>query len=200
MATAQTPASAKTTAAQFIVVFNQDRSADDDRTPTLADYGIELNPPTGSRLFRLESERQLKERMKSEFQNRPGERNERIEFPKEPALSADPYKPRQLAGLVKQIEPNYVCHHRLYFEELNAERYGWDLGLIQPVVSTGYFVKDVLLWPQHIATRPHQRYECSAGHCMPGDPVPYLIYPPEWSVSGSVVEAGTIVALYALIP
>jgi hypothetical protein len=30
--------------------------------------------------------------------------------------------------------------------------------------------------------------------------VPYLIYPIEWSVTGGLLEAGTIVGLYAIFP
>jgi hypothetical protein len=35
---------------------------------------------------------------------------------------------------------------------------------------------------------------------LPGDPVPLLIYPPELSLTGTVMEAGTIVALFAIFP
>ena len=54
-----------------------------------------------------------------------------------------------------QHEPLYIVHRRLHFEEKNAERYGWDLGIIQPFVSAAYFYKDVLLWPNF--SRPASR-------------------------------------------
>jgi hypothetical protein len=35
---------------------------------------------------------------------------------------------------------------------------------------------------------------------LPGDPTPYLLYPVEFSVTGALFQAGTIVGLAALIP
>ena len=91
------------------------------------------------------------------------------------------------------IEPVYVVHRRLYYEELNSERYGWDTGFAQPLVSTLAFYKDVLLWPAKLASYPCDRYDASAGKCLPGSPVPYLIYPQEISLFGATVGAATIV-------
>ena len=99
-----------------------------------------------------------------------------------------------------QVEPNYVCYGRLLFEAKNFDRYGWDLGLVTPVVSAGMFYFDVATLPYHLFTDPCRHCECSAGYCLPGDPVPYLIYPPHWSLTGAMFEAGTIVALYAIFP
>ena len=75
-------------------------------------------------------------------------------------------------------EPLYVVHRRLHFEEKNAERYGWDLGIIQPLVSAAYFYKDVLLWPNSLASGVrlrvlgHERRQVPAGqpdavHALP---------------------------------
>ncbi len=116
------------------------------------------------------------------------------EFPK------DPYVARTFQPSVERVDPNYVCYERLYFEDKNTERYGWDLGMIQPLVSVGEFYADVALFPYHFGTRPCQRFEADAGYCLPGDPVPYLIYPVELSVAGGILEAGTIVGLAAIFP
>jgi hypothetical protein len=122
-------------------------------------------------------------------------------FPTEYTRSSDPGSvSRPFAPMVERVEPAYVCYQRLYFEDKNSERYGWEFGPLQPVLSAALFYKDMILWPYHIGTRPCQRYECSAGYCLPGDPVPYLIYPIEWSVTGGLLEAGTIVGLYAIFP
>ena len=37
-------------------------------------------------------------------------------------------------------------------------------------------------------------------HSVPGDPVPFLLYPPGFSVTGLMAEAGTAVALFAIFP
>ena len=98
------------------------------------------------------------------------------------------------------VEPNYVLYRRLFFEERNSERYGWDLGILNPFVSAGAFYWDLALLPYQVGSLPFRRFDSNAGLCLPGDAVPYYLYPPNWSVTGSVVEAGVIVALFAIFP
>jgi hypothetical protein len=100
------------------------------------------------------------------------------------------------------LEPGYVVHRRLHFEELNAERYGWDLGPLQTLVSAAYFFGDVLAWPHSLASGcEYGFWETSAGKCAPGSPVPYYLYPPKITASGSAFE--TLVVLttaFAFLP
>jgi hypothetical protein len=107
-------------------------------------------------------------------------------------VSKGQFQPRELPPASMFIEPNIVTHQRLYFEERNAERYGWDLGFIQPLVSTGYYLKDLANLPFTFITKPCQRYDSSAGKCLPGDPVPYLLYPPEISAVPKIVSYGLL--------
>jgi hypothetical protein len=158
---------------------------------------IQLTPPGPERVYRLESEASLQERMRQEAKNR-GE--PRLIFPDEPILSRDAYRGREWPQRCLYAEPNVVCYGRLLFEEKNMERYGWDLGILSPVVSAGWFFKDVVLLPYHLAEDPGRCYECSSGYCLPGDPVPFLLYPPNLSISGAVVEAGSILAVLAIFP
>jgi hypothetical protein len=98
------------------------------------------------------------------------------------------YDPRRA-----QYEPAYVVHRRLHFEEKNAERYGWDLGFIQPFVSTAYFYKDVLLWPNSLGSGFEIGFwDTSAGKCLPGSPVPYYLYPPGLTLTGMFIEGGIV--------
>ena len=115
-------------------------------------------------------------------------------------LTEAPYSPRTFPPMAERVEPALVCYRRLYFEEKNAERYGWEAGPLQPILSTLYFYKDMLFLPYHIGTRPCQRYECSAGYCLPGDPVPYILYPPELSATGVLLETATVGGLVAIFP
>lgn len=106
------------------------------------------------------------------------------------------YEPR-----MARVEPSYVVHRRLHFEEKNSERYGWDLGYIQPLVSTIYFYRDTLLWPQSlVAGCVRGPWDTSAGKCLPGSPVPYYLYPPGLTITGTVAEAGLITGLSIIIP
>lgn len=175
---------------------------DQDEVGKLIDYGIETDPPKPERLFRMESELELQKRIRTEIMNRPRkeDRPEVVEFPTYKALTDDPFKPRQFGGVVKQIEPTYVIYDRLYFEDVNAERYGWDLGILQGPWQAAAFYKDLALLPYKFMTRPCQRFDSSAGWCFPGDPIPYLLYPPEISLTGAGWEAAIIVGGFALIP
>ncbi len=164
-----------------------------------SEYYVPLDVPGSERLFnQLDSEAALRERLRQEARNRSS--TDRIQFPEEPIISKDTYVPRHYPPGVERAEPYYVCHRRLYFQDLNAERYGWDLGIVQPAVSLGLFWFDLAFLPYHYFTHPCQQTECSAGYCLPGDPVPYLIYPPEISLTGFVAEGATIAALFGLFP
>ena len=66
------------------------------------------------------------------------------------------------------------------------------MGPIQPIVSTLYFLKDMALLPHNFASFPCRRFDTNAGQCLPGDPVPYLCYPPEMTWTGLLAEAGVI--------
>jgi hypothetical protein len=161
-------------------------------------YAIQLEVPSLERVTRRESERNLQERIRQEAKNRPD--IGRIDFPYEPPISTERYVARSFPPMTCEVEPNYLCHRRLYFEDRNSERFGWDLGPIQPLVSSGIFFWDVLTLPYQLGTDPCRHYECNAGYCLPGDPVPYYLYPPQLSITGAVLQGGTVVALVGIFP
>jgi hypothetical protein len=156
-----------------------------------------VDPPGPERLFRLDSEAQVKERIRQE-NRRPGG-VERMLFPEEPVVATEPYNPRErqqkFHPTTEVAEPNYVCYHRTFFDQLNAERYGWQLGVLQPAISLGTFYLDVILLPYHIGTDPCRHYECNSGYCLPGDPAPYLIYPPDINLTGLAAEAAAVTGI-----
>ena len=157
-----------------------------------------LDVPGTDRLFQIESEASLFERMRQEARDRPNP--ERLVFPEEPIVTRERYAGRHWPVLQEIVEPNYVCYQRLYFEEKNSERYGWELGILQPFLSAAVFYADVITLPYHAGTEPCRKFECSAGQCLPGDPVPYLLYPPQFSLTGLAAEAGAVVALVFIFP
>ena len=160
---------------------------------------IRLEPPGRERLFgNRDSERELEERMRQE--RKDSGVGDSIVFPPAPELTTEPYQTRKFAATVCLAEPSYVVYRRLYFEEKNAERYGWDMGPIQPIVSTLYFLKDTALFPYNFASYPCRRFETSAGQCRPGDTVPYLCYPPELTWIGTLAEIGAIGLFFWAIP
>lgn len=98
-------------------------------------------------------------------------------------------------------ESLFVVHRRLLFEEVNSERYGWDLGILQPLVSTAYFYKDLMLLPNSLMSGFAQGFwDTDAGKCLPGTPVPYMLYPPGLTISGGAFEGVVITGLSFAIP
>jgi hypothetical protein len=164
---------------------------------TRQEQQIQLIPPGPEKVYRLESEASLQQRMKEEARDR-GE--PAVVFPDEPVLSTQTYRGRHWPERRLFVEPNFVCYQRLMFEEINSERYGWDFGAAGPFLSAAWFFKDVLLVPYHLAEDPCRCYECSAGYCLPGDPVPLFLYPPNCSLSGAAAEAVTVLAMIAIFP
>jgi hypothetical protein len=160
---------------------------------------IRLDPPGRERLFgSRDTERELEQRMRQERKDAGGP--DPVVFPEKPVLPFDEYQPRRFDPMVALAEPAYVVYRPLYFEEKNAERYAWDMGPIQPLFSTLVFYKDVALLPLHFAAYPCRRFETNAGQCQPGDPVPYIWYPPEITGTGLLAEVGTIALLYYAVP
>jgi len=163
-----------------------------------ATFRVHLDLPGPEELFRLDSEDTLFNRMKQEAREKTPP--ERITFPEEPILSRQPYYGRSWPLSKMFVEPGYLCHKRLLFEQINQERYGWDYGIFGPSISTAIFFKDWVLLPYHLGTQPCRHFECNAGLCLPGDPVPLLLYPPELSLTGALAEGAVIAALEVLFP
>lgn len=159
-------------------------------------------PAAPADLFRVESEVRFQDQIRRELaaQKEPG----RLVLPEPPVISSQLYDPYFRSQLWPRqstlVPPSYVCYRRLLFEQRNAERYGWALGPMHPVVSAGLFFADVATLPYHLAKYPCRKCECSAGLCLPGDPVPLLLYPPELTLSGFAVEAATVAALIVIFP
>jgi hypothetical protein len=145
-----------------------------ERNPSLTmGFQLHLAPPEPRELFRFETDEKVRQRFRNYLTDFP-----QVEFP--PAPEAVPIvhpSPRRWAYLVATAEPAYVCYKRLWFEQTNSERYGWELGVLQPFISTGVFYTDLALLPLHWLTDPWRSYDCSAGQCLPGDRVPLLWNP-----------------------
>jgi hypothetical protein len=152
--------------------------------------------PAPDQLFRPESEATLHQRMRQEAVQRG---RSVPEFPTEPAVSTQVFAGRAWPHQVEYAVPSYVCYNKLLFQQINAERYGWDLGPIHSIISGGLFFLDVALFPYNAAVDICNPCECSAGYCLPGDPVPLLLYLPEFSWTGLAAEAAAIGSLIAIL-
>jgi hypothetical protein len=163
-----------------------------------SDFPVTKELPALDRLTRRESEKDLFNRIRQETRRKPG--SERALFPEETPVTKETYTARQFPPTQGIVEPCYVAHGRLIFEQTNFERYGYDFGFFQPAVSTAVFAFDLLTLPYQYSKRPFQQLETSAGKCLPGDPVPMMLYPPEASLTGLLGEFGVGVGLFFGIP
>jgi hypothetical protein len=142
---------------------------------------LRLDLPGPQILFRLESEEQLRERLRQEAKQRPGGvARGRLEFPDDRmVLTREVYQPRMWPAQAEIVEPYYVGYRRLYFNQINLSRYGWDLGVLAPFISTGTFFIDFASLPYQFVSEPCRRWEYNTGYPLPGTPVPLLLYPPK---------------------
>ncbi len=179
-----------------LLLLQGQRPRDKDRISEGTSFSVPLEFPGPEAIFRRESEGEWRERIRQEAM---AER-QRVTFPEEVPVSTEPFKRRQFPPMVRGVEPNYVCHGRLFFEQKNFERAGWDLGVLNPVVSLGIYYYDLATLPYHFMTRPFEQTDCSAGKCLPGDPTPLYLYRGEFSVTGLVGEAAVVTGLFYLFP
>jgi len=173
----------------------QDRRREERRESR---FELPLDLPGQERLFRRESEIEVFERIRQ--QERQSGASGRVIFPERTEVSREPYRPHAFPVSTLLVEPSYVSHGRLYFEQSNSERHGWDLGILQPGVSLGRFYLDVFTLPYNAGTRICQHFDTSAGKCLPGDPTPLYLYPPEFSMTGLVLQTGAIFTGAFLFP
>lgn len=168
-------------------------------TKDFTDYRISFDEPSPERLFRFESEKSLERRMQQEARQRATPTT--VVFPEQPTLSQVAFAGRSFPRQQLTTEPHFVNHARLYFQQINAERYGWDLGPLHPFLSAAQFYGDVFIWPYRVFSNFCDRTDSSAGRCLPGDPVPLLLYPPEiLSLQGGIGQALITVPLAIAIP
>jgi hypothetical protein len=101
---------------------------------------------------------------------------------------------------VMNWEASALCHRPLYFEEVNLERHGYQIPLLQPVVSGAHFFSRIPAVP-YLVVSQHQRIcNYTLGHYRPGSPAPYVWYYPNFSLDGAAVESILITGLMYAIP
>lgn len=161
---------------------NSNRRNDDDN-----DFVIRTDLPGPERLFDVrKSEAMMRETIRRDTSVRTGPG--RTLFPEYPPISNEVHTPRQFARSTALVEPSYVCHGRLYFEQPNFERAGWSLGYVTPAANLGVFYYDLFMLPYHSWTNPCVCYDCNVGKCQPGDQTPFYLYREQFSVSGLAAQ------------
>lgn len=157
-----------------------------------------FTPPSRSDLYRVDSESTIAERIR---QRRKLEGKTPVDFPFEEAMQIrTKMEPRNFQTMTAQVQASYVVYQPLYFQQINHERYGWDLGVFQPIVSTAQFYGDVLLFPYKFAANPPWHCDANVGYALPGDPEPLRFLTTPFSWRGVVGEVGVAVGGAAVFP
>jgi len=101
----------------------------------------------------------------------------------------------------------HFCHHPLYFEEPNLERYGYTHGCIghshcciQPIISAATFVTNAAILPYRMGYESPHDWVSTARFPPVGSCPPRVRAHPRFSIRGSLAEGGLLTGLIFLIP
>lgn len=99
-------------------------------------------------------------------------------------------------------EAPQLKYNPLYFEDAQLERYGNDIGILQPFLSGARFYATIPTLPYQMMSEGnsvcHTVYDF--GYARPGDCVPYALEIPEFSWTGSLASGGWVYALIVILP
>ncbi|HUQ68580.1 MAG TPA: hypothetical protein VM165_03595 [Planctomycetaceae bacterium] len=111
------------------------------------------------------------------------------------------YQPRAFPDVAMPWEPTNFYHYPLYFEDPALERYGHTRPfLIQPFVSGGRFMGQLLALPYQMTIDPICKPIYALGWYRPGECAPKLKYQIPFNAQAAAVEAGVVTGMFFLIP
>jgi hypothetical protein len=95
-----------------------------------------------------------------------------------------------------------AMHHRpLYFEDVNAERYGYTVSeVLQPAVSGAHFFASIAALPYKMTTHPPCECIYTLGHYRPGSCAPRRWHHEPVDPVAAGVQAGAVLGLIYIIP
>jgi hypothetical protein len=92
-------------------------------------------------------------------------------------------------------------HRPLYFEEINAERYGYTASYcLQPVISAARFFGTIPALPYKMVVQRPRDCIYTLGHYRPGNCAPRRWHRLPWKLTAGVVEIGFIAGMILIIP
>ena len=117
----------------------------------------------------------------------------------QPVLAGNTPRPWPIKAY--QWKPACTRHQPLYFEEINAERYGYSCCCcLQPVISTAHFFGTIPALPYLKAADCPWECQYTLGHYRPGSCNPHRFHCWPCSPRGLAAEAGVATALVFLLP
>ena len=116
-------------------------------------------------------------------------------------IGYESYAGRQFIPSAVEWKASGLCHKPLYFEDVQLERYGHEVGpVLQPLLSSAHFFGNALILPYKMGIHPPNECQYSLGYYRPGDCAPYMIQPFPFSLRGAAAQAGFVTGAAALIP
>jgi hypothetical protein len=97
-------------------------------------------------------------------------------------------------------EASALCYEPLYFEDVNLERHGHSLGIVQPAASAGLALGQLFGLPYQMVAQPPCECIYTLGEERPGNCVPCQWQLPPLSLPAGAAEAGVVAGLILLIP
>lgn len=105
------------------------------------------------------------------------------------------------AGTEHHWSATCMRHRPLYFEEINAERYGYTVCYaMQPVISAARFFATIPALPYKMMVERPRDCIYTLGHYRPGSCAPRRWNRLPWQITAGVVETGFIAGMILLIP
>lgn len=93
-----------------------------------------------------------------------------------------------------------LCHRPLYFEEVNLERYGKSLGIVQPAASAAGMCGRVLVLPYLIGAMPPWECVYTLGQVRPGSYMPFYLHRPPVSLRGGLLQTTVFTGGAFIVP
>jgi hypothetical protein len=123
------------------------------------------------------------------------------ELPRDCPWGGENFQPRSWDSVTFAWTASGLCHHPLYFEEIQVERYGHTLGpWLQPIASGAHFFITLPILPYKMGLELPNECMYTLGYYRPGSCAPYMIDPLPLSIRAGVFEAGAWVGGAAIIP
>lgn len=122
-------------------------------------------------------------------------------IPEKCGMGYQPFQAREHVASTVQWKASGLCHKPLYFEQVQLERYGHEIGpVLQPLVSTAHFFGSIPVLPYKMGIHPPNECQYALGYYRPGNCAPYMLQPIPLSLRGAAVQAAAVTGAAALIP
>jgi hypothetical protein len=97
-------------------------------------------------------------------------------------------------------EAKGLCYGPLRFEEVNLERHGYAIPLVQPALSAAHFFGTLPILPYKMAATSRWNCQYSLGHYRPGSYAPFRYNRTPWRLGAAAVQAGVVTGAVLVLP